>query len=164
MKRIMTIIAATAIIFGLGTANAADTDGKFGVGYDQSLSGGVSGLALNYWVGDIKMGATIGLGMTTGDAGVTVLDAAVNFGYAIAGNDTASLQVGLGVNITDALGELGDMGLGIDLGLEMEIWLNANVSVTGHAGLAVDGLTADAMNIALGAGGFNGGVGINWYF
>ena len=83
MKRFMTMIAAMAIMFSLGTANA-DYAGKFAVGFDQSLNGGVSGLTLNYWMTrNVKASVTIGAEVTMGEKAKTVLDTAVGFGYAV---------------------------------------------------------------------------------
>ena len=167
MKKIASLIAMAAMVFGVGTATAADTDGKFGVGAHSSLTdGGVSGLGVNYWIGDIKAGLVLDIQMVMPDEGDAVnnISAAVQGLYAVARSKDANLNTGLRINLNDLSGPEGtDMALGIEIPVEAEYWVTEHVTVTAHVGLAVE-MPEGAMLISIGAPGFAGGAGFNFFF
>jgi len=99
MKRLSGFLAVLAVLVA-SSASAKDMSGKFGVGYDQSL-GGVSGLDLAYFIGDIKVTGTISFEMFAPKKGdnPTAFAAAIGGLYNIARSEQANLGVGLKIDL-----------------------------------------------------------------
>ena len=163
------IVLATALMFTLlgSTALAVDTDGKFGIGANASLSdSGVSGLGLNYWVGHLKVGVITGFEMQSPSEGdsTTKLDLGLQGLYAVARSKEANLNTGARLNFIDLVGPEGsDMAFGFEVPIEAEYWVTNHVTITAHVGLSIF-MPKDNTIITLGAPGFNGGAGFNFYF
>lgn len=101
------LIALPVILAGLALARPAaakDMNGKFGVGYTQSL-GGVSGLNLRYFVGDVQVEGTVGFDLfqpskSAVDLGTwTSVKGSVGALYYFARSDQANLGTGLRVDL-----------------------------------------------------------------
>lgn len=170
-------LIATALLLTAGTASAKDVDGKFGVGFSQSISG-TSGLGLNYWVGNFKIGGGLGVDMflpKDGD-GTTNLGFHLHGLYAIARAQNVNLNLGLRVNLWYADPGAADSitTFGVEIPIEVEYWFDDHFSITGHTGIIFDiiGDKGDASGkgrgegsaIGIGNGDFSGGVGFNFYF
>ncbi|NUN14515.1 MAG: hypothetical protein HUU55_12875 [Myxococcales bacterium] len=176
MKRLATLFACLMVLALVTSAQAKDMDGKFGVGYSQSLTGGASGLGLNYWAGDLKIGAILGIDFFSPDGGdsETNLKLGLQGLYAIARSNDANLNFGLRVNIGVASAAETAFGLQFDLPLEGEYFLSDHFSLYGHVGLTVTIVGEDGnplapgkgkgFGIGVGDGGFSGGAGFNFYF
>lgn len=167
MKKVVVLFSVLGLLMLTGNATAVDTDGKFGIGANASLSAmGVSGVGLNYWVGDLKIGAITGFMMTSpseGD-GETKVDLALHALYSVARSKEANLNTGVRLNLVDLVGPEGtDMTMGFEVPIEAEFWVTEHVSVTAHVGLAID-MPKDNMIISFGGPAFNGGAGFNFYF
>ena len=163
---IVGLAVAFFLVLG-GNALAVDTDGKFGVGGNASLSeSGVSGLGLNYWVGHLKVGVITGFEMQSpaeGDS-TTKLDLAVHGLYAVSRSKDANLNTGVRINLIDLVGAKGtETTFGLEVPIEAEFWVTNHVTITAHAGLSIY-MPEDNTVIRLGAPGFNGGAGFNFYF
>ena len=167
MRRGILLLTAVLVLLGGTNAYGVDTDGKFGVGGNASLSEyGVSGLGLNYWVGHLKAGLIAGFEMTSPSEGdsTTKLDIAFHGLYALARSKRANLASGIRVNLIDLVGATGtETAMGFEVPIEAEFWVTNHVTITAHAGLSMyeDG---DDTVVRLGAPGFNGGAGFNYYF
>jgi len=164
--------------------HARNMDGKFAIGYGQGLSqSGVSGLAIDYWVGYVKVGTLVGFDLWFPDEGEgrTRLKASLHAFYAVVRARSANLNIGIRGNAGfDVIGEEQATGLGVEIPIEVEFWVTEHVSLTGHVGLTMDILDGDenpllegagmddgkgkGVNLSLGATGFAGGVGFHFYF
>jgi hypothetical protein len=100
-------------------ASAKDMNGKFGVGFDQSI-GGVSGVNLKYFIGDFSIWLTPGVDLFAVKDG----DTAVAFGVALGGiynfarSDAANLGAGLRVDFgysKKAAGDTWQVGIEVPL-------------------------------------------------
>jgi hypothetical protein len=176
----MAMALTLVLSFSVSELQARDMDGKLGIGYGQGLSQtGVSGLAIEYWVGYVKIGALVGFDMWVPDQGegTTEVKAAVHVLYAVARARNANLNIGIRGNAGFQLfGDEEATGFGIELPIEAEYWLAEHVSLTGHVGLTIDLLDGEAnpllaestagegIRLGLGAAGFAGGVGFRFYF
>lgn len=99
MKRLSGILAVLAVLVA-SSASAKDMSGKFGVGYDQSL-GGVGGLDLSYFIGNIKLTGTISFEMFMPSVGgnTSAFAAAIGGIYQLARSENANLGVGLKIDL-----------------------------------------------------------------
>ena len=162
-------------------AHAKDMRGKFGVGLNQSLTSGVTGIGLNYWIGNLKVGGIFGMNFFFPDGGGDV-ESTVLIGlqglYAIARADDANLNFGLRFNMGIADPGAADTVFGVqfDIPLEGEYFLSEHFSLYGHVGLTMtiigddpnplehNVVHAKGFNLGVGDGGFSGGAGFNFYF
>jgi hypothetical protein len=112
-------IVAVAIAALAAPASAKDMNGKFGVGFDQSI-GGVSGVNLKYFIGDFSIWLTPGVDLFAVKDG----DTAVAFGVALGGiynfarSDAANLGAGLRVDFgyrNKAAGDTWQVGIEVPL-------------------------------------------------
>gem|GEM_PF-431556 len=97
----MKIIVQRAILVSLlflvpSALFARDMNGKFGIGYQQSL-GGVSGISARYWVEDFALIGTVGLDLVKLASGNTAVGLGFGVGgiYAFSVSENANLCVGL---------------------------------------------------------------------
>lgn len=119
MKRLSGVLAVLAVL-AASSASAKDMSGKFGVGYDQSL-GGVSGLDLAYFIGDIKLTGTISFEMFAPKKGdnPTAFAAAIGGIYQIARSENANLGVGLKLDL--GFKNKAAMGVGSSFQVNIEV-------------------------------------------
>ena len=173
MKKVILALSLMGLLLVGQNALAVDTDGKFGIGGNASLSQqGVTGLGLNYWVGHLKVGAITGFSMVSPSEGdsTTNMSVALHGLYAVARSKEANLNTGLRINMRDLIASGGaegaaeqDMTLGFEVPIEAEFWVTEHVTITAHVGLSID-MPTDTTIISLGGPGFNGGAGFNFYF
>ena len=99
---------ALVVIAGLwtGPALARDMNGKFGIGYDQSL-GGVSGINLKYHVGDFAIQGTVGFDFFKPQDmdPRTAVKFAVGALYNFSKSDIANAGIGVRANVAWRNGE-----------------------------------------------------------
>lgn len=174
------LVLLLILSFGATDLQARDMDGKLAIGYGQGLSrSGVSGLAVDYWIGYVKVGALVGFDMWLPDEGdgTTEVKAAMHVLYAVARARHANLNIGIrGNGGFEVFGDDQATGFGIELPIEAEYWVTEHVSLTGHVGLTIDLLDGksnplldevepgEGVRLSLGATGFAGGVGFRFYF
>jgi hypothetical protein len=185
MRNITALLTTVAAITVLATtASAKDTDGKFGLGYDQSL-GGVSGLTARYWVGDFGIQGTLGVDFVKPDSG----DSKMAFLFGLAGiynfakSENANLGVGLYIDLGFANkamtgGEDSSFQFNFAIPLRGEYFFSDHFAVNLATGLTIaiipkKGRVLDANNSAsspkdfgvkFGAGGLFGSAGFTYYF
>lgn len=186
MIRKLALTVALCAALGLSTpASAKDMNGKFGVGLSQSLTSGVTGLGLNYWIGNLKLGTIFGMNFffpdtddpknnNESDVQSTVV-IALQALYAIARADDANLNFGLRFNmgIRDPGAADTIFGVQFDIPIEGEYFLSEHFSLYGHVGITLTIIGEDGnplaagnqgFNLGIGDGGFSGGAGFNFYF
>jgi len=167
MKKVILAFSLMSFLLVGQSALAVDTDGKFGIGGNASLSeAGVTGLGLNYWVGHLKVGAITGFNMISPSEGdsETRMSLAIHGLYAVARSKEANLNTGLRINLKDLMAPEGtDMALGFEVPIEAEFWVTEHVTITAHVGLSID-MPEDTTVVTFGGPGFNGGAGFNFYF
>lgn len=183
-KAIFSKVTVALLILGLGAgaASAKDMGGKFGIGLNQSLTGGSTGLAANYWIGNFKLGAILGFDIFSPNADgadpATNLDFGVQGLFAIARANNVNLNTGLRFTLgfvdTGVANADTQTSFGFEIPLEAEYFFDDHFSILGHVGLVINiipeegdafgsGLT-DGIQFGFGTGGFSGGVGFNFYF
>lgn len=191
LRKLALALVITSMVGLSGPASAKDMNGKFGVGLSQSLTSslpgnGVTGIGLNYWIGNLKLGTIFGMNFYFPDAGdvrSTVL-IAVQALYAIARADDVNLNFGLRFNMgidagapatPPATGTADTLfGVQFDIPIEGEYFLSEHFSLYGHVGVTLTIIGTDGnplmpgtpkgFNLGIGQGGFAGGAGFNFYF
>jgi hypothetical protein len=92
-----SLLVALAIITVTNTATAKDMNGKFGVGYTQTI-GGVGGFAFRYWATQ-NIGIELDFGLSfvnsDGDRSTTEFVAAVGLFYALVQHRSTNLLIGI---------------------------------------------------------------------
>lgn len=178
LERFALALALTTTLALSAPATAKDMGGKFGVGLNQSLTGGVTGLGLNYWIGNLKLGGIFGMNFFFPDGQDTVSTVVIGLQglYAIARADDVNLNFGLRFNmgINDPGAADTQFGVQFDIPLEAEYFLSEHFSLFGHVGLTMTIIGDDpnplapgvtkGFNLGVGQGGFSGGAGFNFYF
>jgi len=173
-----------------GTALAKDMNGKFGVGYDQSL-GGMSGLNLKYYLGDVAIWTTFGFDYFKPDPGDDRMGFAAAIGgiYNFARSEQANLGIGLRANFgfrnAGAMnGSDGSFQFNMELPLVAEFFFTDHFSI--HAGTGIllvivpakgrsldvddstSGVTSSAstkgIGVGIGNGSLIGNAGFTYYF
>ncbi len=185
MRKVSALLATVATMTLLATtASAKDTDGKFGLGYDQSL-GGVSGLTARYWIGDIGIQGILGVDFVKPDAGDSKMAFLFGLGaiYNFAKSEHANLGVGLNIDLGYAnKGYMkGDASFqfNVAIPLRFEYFFSDAFAINLATGLTVaiipekGRVLGDAQNIAsdkkdlgfrFGAGSLFGNAGFTYYF
>jgi hypothetical protein len=166
MKKLLSIVMLLMVLSVSSALIAKDMNGKFGAGYQQSL-GGVSGLNIKYWLQDIGIDVTLGMGFVIPDKG----DSAMTFKTAIGGifsfarSEFANLGIGARINLgfknkaamekaamggTDAAmgGTDSSFQFGIEVPLVAEYFLSDHFAINGQVGFTLsmipeDGCTTD---------------------
>jgi hypothetical protein len=177
-KKLAAALAVAALMTSATPAEAKDMSGKFGVGLNQSLTSGITGLGLNYWIGNLKLGGLLGMDFFFPDSGDSeyTIGLGIQALYAIARAEDVNLNFGLRVNLGIADPGAADTTVGVqfDIPLEAEYFLSDHFSFFGHVGLTLTIIGEDGNPLApgsgqgvgfgVGRGGFSGGVGFNFYF
>ncbi len=176
-KGLLAALAMVGLLTAGGNAMAKNMDGHFGVGVNQSLNASVTGIGLNYWIGNIKAGIIAGVNYFKPDSGDGQMQVrlALQGLYAVARATNANLNVGLRFNLGMNSKVAPDTtGFGFEIPIEAEYFLSDHFSILGHAGLAIDIIGKDGsplmpgagkgLNIGFGSAGFSGGVGFNFWF
>ena len=184
-KKLASALFLCVLLATSGPALAKDMGGKFGVGFNQSLTSGVSGLAFNYWAGNLKLGGLVGMNFFFPDTGdtVTAVQLGIQALYALARSTDANLNFGLRVNL--GIADAGSppvgapdpgttVGVQFDIPVEGEYFLSDHFSFYGHVGLTLTIVGSDGnplspgaqkgVGFGVGQGGFSGGAGFNFYF
>lgn len=185
MRKVSALLATVATMTLLATtASAKDTDGKFGLGYDQSL-GGVSGLTARYWIGDIGIQGILGVDFVKPDAGDSAMAFLFGLGaiYNFAKSEHANLGVGLNIDL--GFGNKGYMKgdssfqFNIAIPLRAEYFFSDAFAVNVSTGLTVaiipkkgqvlksaqnSATTAKDLGFRFGAGTLFGAAGFTYYF
>ena len=185
MKKGLCALALAGLLLAGATASAKDMNGKFGVGFDQSF-GGVSGLDLKYFLGDIQISLTPGFEMFKPSSG----SAAIAFNVALGGiyNFARSDQANLGFGIRGSLGyrnkQAGDCLSGaIEFPLVAEYFFSDHFAIHGGVAivLSIQGTKGAALTppntpaginphagkgvgLGIGNGGFLADAGFTFYF
>ena len=98
MRRpIQVLVFLLALVQTAGSAHAKDMNGKFGIGFTQTI-GGVSGMSFRYWVTrDVGLELDFGLSFLDSDGIRTSTEflGAVGVFYAIVQHRTANLSIGI---------------------------------------------------------------------
>ena len=179
MNRAKTIALAVATVFVLAstTASAKDMGGKFGVGYEQNLTGSAGGLNVQYWFGNLSLGMLLGLDYFKPDSGDSTMtfNLAPHVLYAVARSNEANLNMGirLPIGIMDPGAGDTQFGLQIELPIVGEYFFSDHFAIFGQVGLVFElpvgdqnVLSGRAKGFGVGIGGaaFSGGAGFNFYF
>lgn len=144
----MRKLSVTVATLAMGTmvalpAMAKDLDGRFGLGYDQSLSG-VSGLTARYWIGDLGIQGILGLDFVKPDQGDSQIEFDFGLGaiYNFAKSEHANL--GLGLNLDLGFANKAAMGGGdssfqfnVAIPLRGEYFLSDNFAFNASVGLVI---------------------------
>lgn len=186
MRNVSAVLATVATMTLLATtASAKDVDGKFGLGYDQSL-GGVSGLTARYWIGDIGIQGILGVDFVKPDQGDSRMAFLFGLGaiYNFAKSEHANLGVGLNIDLGFANkaamgGADSSFQFNVAIPLRAEYFFSDAFAVNVATGLTVaiipkkGQVLKDAQNsaaapkdlgIRFGAGSLFGSAGFSYYF
>jgi hypothetical protein len=187
VKKGLWALALTCILLAGAAASGKDMNGKFGVGFDQSF-GGVSGLDIKYFLGDIQLSLTPGFEMFKPSGG----SAAIAFNIALGGiyNFARSDSANLGFGVRGSLGYqnkyAGDCLSGaIEFPLQAEYFFSDHFAIHGGVaivitiqgksgsaltppntpgGLAAKNTAGKGVGFGIGNGGFLGNAGFTFYF
>ncbi|MBL6976073.1 MAG: hypothetical protein ISR64_10105 [Deltaproteobacteria bacterium] len=138
-----SLVAALALVTVLSLpANARDMNGKFGLGFDQTLAG-VSGISAKYWIGDFGIRGVLGLDFIVPRSGGTRMSMNFALGviYNFARTEAANLGIGvmadLGYNNGAATGGGSSIQVNVEVPLTAEIFITDHFSFHISVGLAV---------------------------
>ena len=149
MKRglVVALLSAAVLVGAVGTASA-DTTGKLGVGFDQTL-GGASGLTGRYFaVPKLSIQAVLSYDLVSADdASASELDLGLRGLYAVLQDESFQLDAGGGLNIIRNSVEVGgntesNTGISIELGVGPTWWATDHFALNLFMGLLID-LDAD---------------------
>lgn len=185
-RRITSSLAAAALAVALfaspGTAHAAREQTGLGVGANLTL-GGISGIALNYWVSPsimLEFMVATGLNFPRSDAQAIGFNLGLSAGVfgVLAGGDQTNLMLGgrlamLGQFNTTNIPDTNDDALAveIDVPLRVEHWFDEHFAINAQVGVAIV-INADLSpaspptTASAGVGattGFFGGAGFTYY-
>lgn len=181
MRKVSALLATVATMTLLATtASAKDTDGKFGLGYDQSL-GGVSGLTARYWIGDLGIQGILGVDFVKPDKGDSKMTFLFGLGgiYNFAKSEHANLGVGLNIDLGYANSGDSSFQFNVAIPLRAEYFFSDAFAVNVSTGLTVaiipkkgqvlkkaENNAADPKDLGfrVGAGTLFGNAGFTYYF
>ncbi|NOZ00354.1 MAG: hypothetical protein GXP54_00495 [Deltaproteobacteria bacterium] len=123
-------VMSTAVVVSM-PASARDMNGKFGLGFDQTLAG-VSGISAKYWIGDFAIRGILGIDFVVPRSGGT--KTGVNFALGMIYNFARSEAANLGIGVMADLGYRNAASTGGDsvIQVNVEVPLTAEVFVTDH--------------------------------
>ena len=177
MRRLMLV---GLLLLGAGlsrTAAARSNDGRIALGAAQTL-GGVSGIDLVRWFGNIGLNATLGAEFVSPEQGDSGTGVALALGglYPIASGDSAELTIGGRVDLGYfSRGDQSATQIDLELPLRVEWWLAEALSLSVEVGVVVElvpsegrvlgsGTTTEGTGLSLGDSGLVGGAGFHFYF
>lgn len=193
MRRLTALILALGLVsIGTSQAEAKNMNGKFGVGFQQTLLG-VQGLSFAYWATPrLLTRVVIGAGFTLDkeNSNTTNLETALGVKYVLVSTKYANLSVGARADLAwasslsgegDATGGGSNVTQwGVEVPLEVEFWFSDSISVNLATGATftmvpsegplltpsgIGGVSSpDYKGIGLGAGTLFGNAGFTFYF
>lgn len=135
-------VVLVAVMAPAHQARARDMNGKFGLGFDQTLAG-VSGISAKYWIGNFGIRGVLGLDFVVPRSGGT--RTGVNFAlgmiYNFARTEAANLGIGvmadLGYKNAAATGSSSSIQVNVEVPMTAEIFVTDHFSFHISVGLAI---------------------------
>lgn len=153
-------LASVLLVAGSGLAYAGGQPGSLGVGAEFQLSG-VGGASLNYDAGDFHLGGFLAFADDDGPDN-TVFAVGGRFFYHVHSTAMADFGIGgnLGILSEPAPADERTTSLFIEPGVQMRVFLAANVAVSATTGVVIGVVDADGVAIT----GQTITAGLHYYF
>jgi hypothetical protein len=184
-RKLAPLALAVALAAGIASPGRAYAHDQTGLGLGANVTfGGISGLALNYWVTPgLSLEFMLAMGMNFPRPDMTVVDfnlgASAGIFGTLVGNETTNLMLGgrvavLGQVNTTNMPDVSDdlVSIELDVPLRVEHWLDPQFSISAQVGFVVvmrpdisDVHPMTSASSGLGAtSGLFGGAGFTFYF
>jgi hypothetical protein len=166
-----SLLTAALVMAASGLARAGGQEGSVGVGAEVQLSG-ISGVSVNYDAGAFHVGGLLGYGADLRSPNPDVpsydyFQVGARFYYHV--HSTAMSDFGLGGNL--GIASVQDQPMDkrssyvyLEPGLQIRLFLAANVALAFTGGVAMGLSDADGVFITGQGAGFNFGGGVHYYF
>jgi hypothetical protein len=161
-----SLFTAVLLMAASGLAHAGGQEGSLGVGAEVQLSG-ISGVSVNYDVGAFHVGGLLGYG---DDVFMQADYFQVGARFFYHAHSTAMSDFGIGGNL--GIASVRDQPdpddrssyVYLEPGLQIRLFLAANVALAFTAGVAIGLNDADGVTLTGQGTGFNFGGGVHYYF
>jgi hypothetical protein len=141
MKRgLLVALFSAAVLAGAAGTASAETAGKLGIGFDETLAG-AEGISARYWViPKLSVQLLLSYDQTSADAGdSSQFDLGLRGLYEVLEDESVSVEVGGGLTIQrESLGDESDTGLAIELGLGPTWWATDHFALSLFMGVLID--------------------------
>jgi hypothetical protein len=161
-----SLITAALMMAASGIAHAGGQEGSIGVGAEVQLSG-ISGVSVNYDAGAFHVGGLLGYGGDLPGMQPDYFQVGARFFYHV--HSTAMADFGLGGNL--GIASVQDLPMDerssyvyLEPGVQIRVFVAANVALAFTAGVALGLNDADGVTITGQGTGFNFGGGVHYYF
>lgn len=153
-------LASVLLVAGSGLAYAGGQPGSLGVGAEFQLSG-LGGASVNYDAGDFHLGGFFGYADDI-NPDDNVLQVGGRFYYHVHSTAMADFGIGGGLGIISSEPPAGERltGVFIEPGVQVRLFLAANVAVSASTGIMIGVADADGVLIS----GQTIGGGLHYYF